>query len=196
MSRLTGFHQRVDHVLIQRFAEGTGLLRAVEHAEALDRLRQGFDELRRNKWTVQANFQHAELRALLVEVFNRFFRNVRTAAHENDHVLGIRRADIVEEVVLAAGDLGNFAHVVLDRCREPLRSTCLPLHDPGSRCPGSARCRPDADVPDSARGRGNALTASTCRAVCPCPHSRSFRSSALRGRCGSRRRNGETERCS
>ena len=52
---IAGFHQRVDHVLIQRFAEGAGFLRAVEYGEALHRLWQGFDKFRRNEWAIQAN---------------------------------------------------------------------------------------------------------------------------------------------
>ena len=42
---VSGFHKRVEHILIERFAEGAGLLGAIQHREALDGLGQGVHKL-------------------------------------------------------------------------------------------------------------------------------------------------------
>ena len=110
---VSGLNQRVEHVLIQRFAKGAGLLRAIEHRKALDALGERAHELCRNERTIEADFEHTELRAVFVKVFNGFFRNIRATAHDDEHGFCIRRADIVKEVILASGELCDFAHVML-----------------------------------------------------------------------------------
>ena len=42
------------------------------------------------------------------------FGSFRAGAHHHDHTLGIRGADIIEQVVLAPGQPGEFIHGLLD----------------------------------------------------------------------------------
>ena len=55
-----------------------------------------------------------DLLTLLDQVLDRLVGHFGAGAHHDDHALGVGRADIVKEVVLAAGDAGEFVHRLLD----------------------------------------------------------------------------------
>ena len=112
------FRERADDVLIERLAEGTGFLGAVEHRDLLAGLGQSGNELIGRERTIQANLDQAELCALCVEVVDGLFHNIRAGAHGYDDLVRIGRADVVEQVVLASGDLADFVHVMLNDGRD------------------------------------------------------------------------------
>ena len=67
-----------------------------------------------HEWTIEAHLEQAELCTLLVQVFDGLLGDIRAAAHQYEHMLGIRRTDVVKEVVFAAGDLADLFHIMLD----------------------------------------------------------------------------------
>ena len=107
------FGQRDNHILIQRLADRPGLLGAVQHRDALHRRRQRFQEMFERERPHQANFQHADFAALRGEVVHRLLDRFCARTHDDDDLLGVRRAVILEELVLAADDLGELVHHVL-----------------------------------------------------------------------------------
>ena len=110
----TRFTERGHDVLIQRFAEGAGLLGAVEDCDLLAGCRDRFEELVCRERTVQTDLDETELLALAVQVVDRLFRNVCAAAHDDENFLRIGCADIVEEVIVTARDLADLVHIMLN----------------------------------------------------------------------------------
>ena len=108
------FAERGHDVFIQRFAEGAGLLRAVEDCDLLAGCRDRFEELIRRKRTIQTDLDETELLALAVQIVDGFFRNVRAGTHDDEHLLRIGCADVVEQVIVTARDLADLVHVVLN----------------------------------------------------------------------------------
>ena len=89
----------------------------------------------------QADFQQADLLAGGVERFHGFLGHFGAGAHHNDDALGIRRADVIEQVILAAHHVGELVHGVLhDGGGGQVVRSCR-LRAPGSRRRDSARCR-------------------------------------------------------
>ena len=101
-------------VLVQRLADGARLLGAVEHGDLLDGGGQGAQEVLDGEGAVQADDDGADLLALLDEVVDGLGHGVGAGAHHDQHALGVGGADVVEQVVLAAGVLGQLVHVLLD----------------------------------------------------------------------------------
>ena len=60
---------------------------------------------------------HTDLLALLQQVVDALAGRLRGRTHEDDDVLGIGGAVVVEEVILAARDLGNLGEVLLHDLR-------------------------------------------------------------------------------
>ncbi len=61
----------------------------------------------------QADLQHADLLALRGEVVDGLVDRFCAGAHDDDDFFGIGRAFILEELVLAADQLGELVHRVL-----------------------------------------------------------------------------------
>ena len=112
------FADRGADVEVERVAEGAGLLDAVEDRDDLgrgrERLGEGFDREREE----EADLEHAVLAAGGVEFGDSFVARVGAGAHDDDHVLGVGRADVIDDVVLAAGELRELVHVLLDDARD------------------------------------------------------------------------------
>jgi hypothetical protein len=59
---------------------------------------------------VQADDDGADLFALLLQVLDGLEGGFGAGAHQDDDALGVGRADVVEGLVLAAGELGELVH--------------------------------------------------------------------------------------
>ena len=105
-------------ILIERLAHRAGLLGAVEDRDALAGLRHGGEEVLGRERAVQVHVDHADLFALRGQVVDGLLGGLRDRAHDDDDVLGIRSAVVVIEMVIAAGELVDLLHVVLDRSRD------------------------------------------------------------------------------
>ena len=76
------------------------------------------------------DLDNAELLALRIPVIQCFADNTCGGSHGDDDVLGIRCAEIIEQLVVGAGDLIDLGHVLFDDSRDCQivlvgRLTCL-----------------------------------------------------------------------
>ncbi len=109
-----GFADGGADIEVERLAEGAGLFGAVEDGDLLDRLGQRLDEGVQREGTVEADLDDADLLALLGQVLDGFLNGVGAGTHDDDDPLGIGGADVVDQLVLAAGELGELVHLFLD----------------------------------------------------------------------------------
>ena len=101
------------HVEVERFAAGAGFLSAVEHGNLLARLGYGSEQVLHGEGAIEVNAHHADLLALRVEVVDGLAGSFRHGAHADDYAVSVVSAVVAEELVFAAGDLGDFGHVLL-----------------------------------------------------------------------------------
>ena len=104
---------RAEHVEVERLALAAALLRAVEDGDRAHGRRQRGDERGGVERTVQPHRDDAHLLARLQERVHGLAHGLGSGAHHHDHALGVRRAVVVEEVVGAAGELGEAVHRAL-----------------------------------------------------------------------------------
>ena len=105
--------KRRDDVEVERLAERARLLRAVEHGDRLDRRRQRGHEVLGGERAVEPDLEHADLLAARHQPLDQFVRHLGARAHHHDDALGLGVADVVEQVVLAADELGELVHRLL-----------------------------------------------------------------------------------
>ena len=111
---LLGLADRGGDVEVERVAEGAGFLDAVEDGDGLDRGGEREGEVLHRERAVQVHLDEADLLALLDKGVDGLMERVAAGAHRDDNVLGVGGADVVVELVLAAGELGELVHVLLD----------------------------------------------------------------------------------
>ena len=105
------------HIHIEGFADGTGFFGAVENGNAFHSLGKCGKESFGVEGSVKTHFDKSVFgSAGAVEVFDGFFNGFAAGTHGNDHIGGIFCTDIVEEMVLTAGDLGDSIHLFLHDC--------------------------------------------------------------------------------
>ena len=107
------FAERGDDVHVERFAGGAGLFGAVKNGDRLGGGGQSLNEVLNGERTIQANFEQADLLAFRDEILNRFLRNFCARSHDDDDALGVRCANVIEQLVLTSGDLRELVHRVL-----------------------------------------------------------------------------------
>ena len=105
-------------VQIERLADGAGLLGAVEDADALDRLGDGGEEMLDGERTIEVHLHGADLLAALVEIGDDLLQRLADGAHRDDDALGVGRAIVVEELIVAAGEGVDLRHLRLDDAGE------------------------------------------------------------------------------
>ncbi len=111
-------------VVVERLAHGARLLGAVEDGDLLGGLRQGLGKGGDIERQEETDLDQADFLALGDQVLNQLVHGVAGRAHHDDDAFGIGGADIVEEVVLAAGLLGKFVELRPARWLEACRSSC------------------------------------------------------------------------
>ena len=99
---------------VERLAERTRLFRVVEDGDFLDGLRQELEEVLDGERPVEVYVQETDLLPLRVEVVDRLLDRLADGAHGDDDAVGILRAVVVEEMMLAARDLCEVSHGLLD----------------------------------------------------------------------------------
>ena len=113
----TGFGQRGDDVEIKRFAHAAGLLGAVEDGDALDAGGNRRDERFDAERTVEADLEDADFLPLRIEPRGGFLGGLGAGADGDDHAIGLGVPDVIKEMVLAAGEGGEFVHEPLHDLR-------------------------------------------------------------------------------
>ena len=114
------FEQRGDHILVQRFTSAARLLGAVEHGNGFDSSWQRRHKIERTERPEQAHFENAQLGPAAVQVSGCSFRRLAARTHDHDHFLRVRRAHIIEQMVLTPGQLCEPIHRLLDDGRRRL----------------------------------------------------------------------------
>ena len=114
------FTQGGGNIQVQGFAQGAGLLGAVQNCDLLCGLGQNLQQSRRNPRTIQTNQNQANLLALSGQVVNNFFGNVADGAHSDDDAVCIGSAVVVEQVIVGAQLFVDLGHVLLDNCGQCL----------------------------------------------------------------------------
>ncbi len=115
--------QRGDHVEEERLADRARLLRPVEHGDAAHGRGQRVDQRLRRERPVEPHLHHADALAARVERGHGLLHRLPARAHHHEHALGLRVPDVVDDVVAAAGALGEARHRVLDDVRGRGRRT-------------------------------------------------------------------------
>ena len=107
-----------DHIEVERFTDGTCLLRSVKHFDALHRLRKSFDERLCAKRTVKANLHQTDLLALLGQIVNGLLNRIVDGTHCDDDNLCILCTVVVEELIVRAELCIDLVHVLLHNLRQ------------------------------------------------------------------------------
>ena len=126
------------HVHVQGLAQGARLLGAVEDGDLLHRLGQGVDQRFQGERPVEADLDQAELGPFLVQVLHGLFDGFAGRAHGDDDLVRLGMADVVEQVVGAAGLLGRPGPCISARWPGASRNTGSRSRGPGNRRRGSA----------------------------------------------------------
>ena len=100
-------------VLKQRLARGARLLGAVEHRDGLYGPGQGGGKMFGGEGAVEVHLHHADLFAALAEVIHNLHHRLADGAHRDHDALGVRRAVVVEELVVPAGQGVDRVHLLL-----------------------------------------------------------------------------------
>ena len=95
---------------VERVADGARFLGAIEHSQVADRRGQRGKERGAHKRSVQSHFQYTDLLAPCRHVLHRLMDSVSTRSHDHDHTFGVRIADVLEQAVATAGELGQPLH--------------------------------------------------------------------------------------
>ena len=108
-----GFQHRGADILKERLAQRTGFLGAVKDRKdpAGGRDRRG--KVLQGEGAVQMNLDQTDLFALCVQIIHHLTRRITDRAHGNDDALCIRGAEVVEEMIVSAGEGGDLFHVFL-----------------------------------------------------------------------------------
>ena len=120
MPVLHSFVKRVHNIEIERFANRSRFLGAIEDGDLPHAGRQGFEERLHREGTVQADFQQSKLFALCIEMVDGFVSDFGARAHHHDHAIGIRRTHVVKQMIGAAHHLRELVHYGLDGLRASL----------------------------------------------------------------------------
>ena len=104
------------NVQIQRLAQRTRLLGAVQHSHLLGGLGQDLQQSGRDPGTIQADLDDTDLLTLSVQVIDDFVCNVTDRTHSDHDAVCVGSAVVVEQVVVGSQLLVDLSHVLLDDC--------------------------------------------------------------------------------
>ena len=108
------FPQSVAHIQIQRLAGSAGLLSAVQNGQALAGSGNLLQQTLHGEGTEQMDLNEADLLAALHQIINNLQQGLADGAHSHHNALSIGSTVVVEQLIVAASDLVDLAHVLLD----------------------------------------------------------------------------------
>ena len=106
------FIEYMENILVQGFAQGTGLFCPVEHSDLLHRGRQHLQKMLCGERPVKAYTDGADLFPLADQIIHRLIDGVAYGSHGYDDILRIGSAVIVEQMIFPSGDPGDLLHVL------------------------------------------------------------------------------------
>ena len=102
----------VPDIQVQRFAVGASFLGPVQNSNPFYGCRHGLEEMFGGERTIQMYVQHADFFALSVQDLGNFFHGLSAGAHDYYNVFSIGSTGVVEQLVVTAGQLADFVHVI------------------------------------------------------------------------------------
>ena len=93
------FPKGTGHIKEEGFSVRSGLLGTIQHRHGLHGFRKGLEQMLRREGAVEANLDDSHLFALSHQIVHCLVSGLGTGAHENDNLLCIRSAHVVEETV-------------------------------------------------------------------------------------------------
>ena len=103
-----------DDVEVERLADGTGLLGAIEGGDALDGGRERVDQCTGVERAVEPHRHHADALAGRHEGVDRFAHGPRARTHDHHDPGRLGMTVVVEDPVATPGQLGEAVHLLLD----------------------------------------------------------------------------------
>ena len=113
------FGQRRLHVLVERLPGRSRFLRAVEHTQGAHARRQGFHERADVERPEETDPNQPNLLPAPDQQIDDLVHRLGAGAHHHHDALGVRRADVIEQVVGPADPGGEPIHRRLDDLRSP-----------------------------------------------------------------------------
>ena len=110
----SGISKSGHNIEIKRLADASGLLGAVKHRNALNRLGKRSDKVLNRERTVKVNLYKTDLFAGGVEMINRLLNGLAYRTHCDYDRLGVLCAVVVEKLIFGADFLVNGIHVILN----------------------------------------------------------------------------------
>ena len=101
-------------ILVERLADGTRLLGPVEDRDGLDGGGNGGDEVLDGEGSEEMDLEDAYFLALGNELIDGLLDGIGAGTHHDDDAIGVGRSDILEKLVGAAGEGGEFIHRLFD----------------------------------------------------------------------------------
>ena len=109
-----GLNQRGAYIQVQRLAQAAGLLGTIQNGQLLAGGGDRSHEVLYGERTVQVNLYQAQLLALLVEVVDGLLDGVAAGAHRDDDLLRVGSANVIEQMIMTAGQLAHLLHYFLN----------------------------------------------------------------------------------
>ena len=117
MSVRAGLNQRGAYIQVQRLAQAAGLLGTIQNGDLLagggDR---SHEVLYAQNGRYRRTFTRPSFSPFCVEVVDGLLDGVAAGAHRDDDLLRVGSADVVEQMVLTAGQLAHLLHYFLNDC--------------------------------------------------------------------------------
>ncbi len=110
--------QGIAHIQVQRLAGSTGLLGAVQNSQVLASSRNFRQQMLHGEGTEQVDLDEAHLLTALHQIVNHLGQCLADRAHGYHNALGIGSTVVVEQLIVAAGDLVDLAHIFLNDGRQ------------------------------------------------------------------------------
>ena len=136
-----GLGERRDHVEIERVAGGAGLFRPIEHRQAADGAWECREKRVPREWSIQPDFQHADLLAARGQDVGDLVHGLGTRSHQHDHALGVGIAGVLEQLGSAGPSTRPTSASCARRFRGRRRRSHWRPRAPERTRPGSGRSR-------------------------------------------------------
>ena len=96
VAQFHSFVQSVHYVEVQRFADRARFFGAIENGNLANGGGEGLHKRLHAERAIQADFEHADLLTVRIEVVDGLVRDLRAGSHDHDDALGIGRTDVIE----------------------------------------------------------------------------------------------------
>jgi hypothetical protein len=108
-----------DDVEVQRLADRSGFLGAVQHPDRVGGVGEHGKERLGWEWPVQTHLHHANALTACCESGGGLGGGLRTGTHQDQHPFGLGVSRVVDDVHPPAGACGQLHHQVVDDLRHP-----------------------------------------------------------------------------